>query len=277
MRLSVWLLVLLCCSLCSEGQAFFEERYNDCGDHNPCKDCGDAVFRAGNMTNYFKTKMKQSQHRYPKLNGKILCWVNIDTSGKSCMLGIKDATINKQIRHDIRQWIQEVKWTAPSVTGKPNKTTALLRFIFNNTLLRVDRLSPDDTDVDFVIDPKIDIKSPEYTYVEQMPRPSFNMQEYLAKTIHYPDSAMASGIGGRVVVKFVVNEDGHTSDATIFKSVGYGCDEEAIRAILAMPKWIPGKQQGKPIKVYFTQPITFQLSDPKDAVLEDEDDVPASH
>ena len=89
--------------------------------------------------------------------------------------------------------------------------------------------------------------------------PDFNISTYLQENLHYPDIARENNITGRVVVKFVVNEDGSASDPKVVRSVGGGCDEEAQRFIAAMPNWKPGIQNGKPVKVYYTQPITFNL------------------
>lgn len=98
-----------------------------------------------------------------------------------------------------------------------------------------------------------------FTYVEQMPEFNGNVQEYLGNKLRYPDQAREAGIEGRVIVKFVVNEDGDISDANVVRGIGGGCDEEALRVVKSMPKWKPGKQNGRPVKVYFTLPISFKL------------------
>ena len=95
--------------------------------------------------------------------------------------------------------------------------------------------------------------------VEQMPSPDFNMGDYLSENIHYPELARKRGITGRVPVEFVVLEDGSISNVLVRTSIYPALDEEAIRVIAAMPKWKPGMQNGKPVKVLFTQPITFKI------------------
>lgn len=100
-----------------------------------------------------------------------------------------------------------------------------------------------------------------FTYVEQMPAPGYDYQQYLGSHIHYPDSALVHDIEGRVVVKFIVNEDGHISDCTIEKSVNSYIDAEALRVVRSFPRWQPGRQNGKPVRVYFTLPIVFKLTD----------------
>ena len=98
-----------------------------------------------------------------------------------------------------------------------------------------------------------------FSYVEQMPSAPYDYQDYLNKHIVYPDAARESNIEGRVIVKFVVNEDGAISDVQVQRGIGGGCDEEAKRVVSSFPKWKPGKQNGKPVKVYFTLPIVFKL------------------
>ncbi len=100
-----------------------------------------------------------------------------------------------------------------------------------------------------------------FAYVEQMPSPGYDLMAFLSKNVIYPVLAQQNKIEGRVIVRFVINEDGSISDGKIVKGIGYGCDEEALRVIKAMPKWRPGKQNGQRVKVYFTQPITFTLED----------------
>lgn len=99
-----------------------------------------------------------------------------------------------------------------------------------------------------------------FKYVEQMPEPTYNIFEYLNTHIDYPEEASAKHIQGRVLVKFIVTENG-TMDSvhTTSLPLGGGLEEEAVRVVKNMPPWKPGRQNGKPVKVYFTQPISFQL------------------
>jgi protein TonB len=84
---------------------------------------------------------------------------------------------------------------------------------------------------------------------------------YLQRSLKYPSAAQRANVGGKVYVQFVVNTDGSIQDVQVIKSVGFGCDEEAIRVIKSGPKWNPGKQAGRAVRSRFTQPITFQLSE----------------
>lgn len=83
---------------------------------------------------------------------------------------------------------------------------------------------------------------------------------YLSGELRYPEEARQSGAEGKVVTQFVVSENGSISDIQIIRSVGCGCDEEAMRVISKMPRWEPGMRNGIPVKVYFKMPITFKLS-----------------
>jgi protein TonB len=87
------------------------------------------------------------------------------------------------------------------------------------------------------------------------------MMKYLANNIRYPSLARENNLEGKVVVKFTVDKDGSIKDPVVLKDgVGGGCADEAIRVIKTMPKWTPGLQRGNPVKVYFTLPVSFKLS-----------------
>jgi periplasmic protein TonB len=102
-----------------------------------------------------------------------------------------------------------------------------------------------------------------FTVVESMPGfpggESARIQ-YLNDNIKYPQMARESGIQGRVFVTFVVEKDGSVTDVKVLRGIGGGCDEEAVRVIQNMPKWDPGKQRGKPVRVQFNMPILFKLN-----------------
>jgi len=97
------------------------------------------------------------------------------------------------------------------------------------------------------------------TYVEQMPQFNGNLNEYLGTHLHYPEGARETNIQGKVILQFVVNEDGSVSSVTTVRSLGGGCDEEALRMLRGMPKWKPGKQNGVAVKVMLMLPIDFVL------------------
>lgn len=96
-------------------------------------------------------------------------------------------------------------------------------------------------------------------YAEVMPAFPGDIYQYLGNNTHYPAMAKENGIEGKVVVQFVVNEDGSISGTKVLRHVGGGCDDEALRVVSSMPAWKPGMQNGQPVKVYYTLPITFKL------------------
>lgn len=102
-----------------------------------------------------------------------------------------------------------------------------------------------------------------FMVVEKMPEYPGGDKElytYLAKNIEYPAEARKKGIQGRVYVTFVIERDGRVSDVRILRGIGGGCDEEALRVVKAMPKWSPGVQKGKPVRVQYNLPVSFKLT-----------------
>lgn len=101
-----------------------------------------------------------------------------------------------------------------------------------------------------------------FTVVEEMPKfpgGDAELLSFIAKSIKYPVIAQENGIQGRVICTFVVNRDGSVVDAQVVRGVDPSLDKEALRVIGTMPKWTPGKQRGKPVRVKYTVPITFRL------------------
>lgn len=102
-----------------------------------------------------------------------------------------------------------------------------------------------------------------FEVVEEMPEfpngGQAGLMQYLAKNIKYPTIAQENGTQGRVVCQFVVNKDGSIVDVKVLRGVDPYLDKEAVRVISTMPKWKPGKQRGKPVRVKYTVPVMFRL------------------
>ena len=101
-----------------------------------------------------------------------------------------------------------------------------------------------------------------FSVVEQMPEYPGGMRaglEFMARNLRYPTKAQEAGKQGCVIVQFVVRKDGSLSDFKVLRPVDPWLDAEAIRVISTMPKWKPGMQDGKPVSVKFTLPVTFML------------------
>ncbi len=85
------------------------------------------------------------------------------------------------------------------------------------------------------------------------------LMKYINDNLKYPPIAQENGIQGRVIVSFVVNKDGSISNARVVRGVDASLDREALRLVNSMPKWIPGKKDGKVVRVSYTQPISFRI------------------
>ncbi len=108
-----------------------------------------------------------------------------------------------------------------------------------------------------------DDKMKPFITVEQMP--SFPggesaMHEYISNNLKYPEDAQKNGIQGRVTVRFIVRSSGEVSDVSVIRGIDPGMDKEAARMVGSMPKWLPGKQNGQAVDVYYTLPIVYKLN-----------------
>jgi len=131
-----------------------------------------------------------------------------------------------------------------------------------------DMEATDDTEYDFTSmmgDDSEDIDEDEVFYiVEDMPTfnggdPATEFRKFIAQNLQYPEIAAENGVSGRVIVQFAVNKTGQLVDAVVVRSVDPALDKEAVRVVMSSPKWTPGKQRGKAVKVLFTFPINFVL------------------
>lgn len=111
--------------------------------------------------------------------------------------------------------------------------------------------------------PKVEDEQPmSIAMVEQKPEfpgGEAAMYKWLSDNIIYPSAASEEGVQGRVVVEFVVDRDGSITHVRVVRQRHPALDKEALRVIKAMPKWIPGRNNGQPVKVTYTLPVTFKL------------------
>lgn len=122
----------------------------------------------------------------------------------------------------------------------------------------------EDTEFDFVpIAEEEEAEEEVFFIVEDMPQfqggGKEKFREYIAKNLQYPPIAAENGISGRVFVQFAVNAKGEVVDVVVVRGVDPALDKEAVRVVKSSPKWTPGKQRGRPVKVQFTFPIVFVL------------------
>jgi len=103
-----------------------------------------------------------------------------------------------------------------------------------------------------------------FVVVEEMPlfnggNPDIEFRKYIMQNLKYPEIARENGVGGKVYVQFIVNEQGNIVNAKVLLPVDPALDNEALRVVNSSPAWTPGKQRGKPAKVIYTFPINFVL------------------
>jgi protein TonB len=157
-----------------------------------------------------------------------------------------------------------VRFTAPIVTSDTVETTIATQ---DDLSTKPNVEAPSDEPIIDVVDDKPQvIEQPVtqqvFTVVEE--DPSFPGGEdarikFLQENVVFPEEARQLSIEGRVFVTFIVEPDGSLSDIRLLRGIGAGCDDEAIRVVKKMPKWIPGKQRGIPVRVQFNMPIKFTL------------------
>ncbi len=171
----------------------------------------------------------------------------------------------------IEEVVIQTQQNTPPPPPPPQQQTTVLEIVENDKKIEnevtVDAEANEKTVIEAYHAPVVQEKEVEeteiFTVVEESPGfPGGDEARirFLQENIKYPTMARESGIQGTVYVTFVVEKGGNVSDVKILRGIGGGCDEEAIRVIKAMPRWNPGKQRGKPVRVQFNMPIKFTLA-----------------
>lgn len=184
----------------------------------------------------------------------------VDTLGE-----LMETEIEEEVIPITRQ--EEVK---PPPPPPPPKVVEVLTIVDDDVELEEEFVFESlDDDEDLIIDamPVIEEENEEeaievFVIVEEMPQfpgGDLALRQWIASNIKYPVIAAENGIQGRVFVQFVVNTDGSITDVRVARGVDPSLDQEAIRVVRTLPKWKPGKQRGKPVRVSYTVPINFQL------------------
>jgi len=162
---------------------------------------------------------------------------------------------------------EEVK---PPPPPPPPKVVEVLNIVDDETEIE-DELEIEDTDIDEetaievapVIQEEEEAEEGQVFFiVEDMPEfpgGELALRKFIANSIKYPVIAQENGIQGKVYVNFVVDKDGSITNARIARGVDSSLDKEALRVVNTLPKWKPGQQRGKPVKVSYTVPINFVL------------------
>ena len=177
----------------------------------------------------------------------------------------QDFLIEEEI--DIQQTTQE---TPPPPPPPAVQEVEILNVVDDDVKTEsVEIKTEDDKDVEVVIAPPVEapvveeVEEEIFVVVESMPEFPGGQQEmmkYIAENIKYPVIAQENGIQGRVICQFVIEKNGSVTDIQVVRSSGdASLDKEAERVIKTMPKWKPGKQRGKPVRVKYTIPVSFRL------------------
>lgn len=161
--------------------------------------------------------------------------------------------------------VEKVKFTAPVVVEDTTIETGLMVMDDLNKVTSTE-VPSEEVEVEIKDEgPKVietPVQAEIFTVVEEQPGYPGGEEariSFLQQNIKYPEEAKELGIQGRVFVTFVVEVDGSITDVRVLRGIGGGCDEEAVRVVRAMPKWVPGKQRGVPVRVQFNLPIKFTL------------------
>ncbi len=167
---------------------------------------------------------------------------------------------------------QETPPPPPEQIKEPVMTEEL-QIVENDVKVETDFISTDDSDQKIEIKPYVEAKpvEEEVEVEEEIPfaivedKPTFQGKDaneftkWVYNQIEYPEIAKENGIQGRVTVQFTIDKDGSVKDVKVLRGVDSSLDKEAVRVIQKSPKWSPGKQRNKPVKVKYTFPIIFQL------------------
>lgn len=213
-------------------------------------------------------KYLQKNIKYPEeakseeAEGKVYVRFTVETDGSIGEVGVMKSSGNEHLDAEaVRVVTAMPKWEPGKQGGKVVRVRMVLPVAFAFKPENSSNTLPEVTTIQYSIDaPPTDEV---YQVVEQMPEFPGGMKElmgYLSRSIKYPAKARQENKMGKSHISFVVEKDGSISDVTVAKSSGnQELDEESLRVVKSMPKWNPGKQSGKAVRVRFTLPITFRL------------------
>lgn len=197
-----------------------------------------------------------------------ICFVALEWTEKEVTkyeVADMDFLIEEEI--EIQQTSQE---TPPPPPPPPAAEVEVLNVVEDDVETEhIDIQTEDKAEEEVVIAPPVEAPVEEeeiediFVVVETMPEFPGGQQQlfkFLSENVKYPVIAQENGIQGRVICQFVVNKDGSIVDVEVVRSGGdASLDKEAVRVIKSMPKWNPGKQRGKAVRVKYTVPVNFKL------------------
>ena len=197
-----------------------------------------------------------------------LCYVALEwTEQEVTKYEVADMDFQFEEEIEIQQTSQE---TTPPPPPPPVQEVEVLNVVEDDVETKeIEINTEDDKNTEVIIQAPVEVQEEEeeeevvFVVVEKMPEFPGGQQalfKYLSENVKYPVIAQENGIQGRVICQFVVNRDGSIVDVEVVRSGGDpSLDKEAIRVIKSMPKWKPGQQRGKPVRVKYTVPVNFKL------------------
>jgi len=176
----------------------------------------------------------------------------------------KPEQVTPPIEQPQPQLRRTVAFTPPVVTNETiEENPPVIEALRNTTIATFNQEGVDNPELPIGNEKPITEETVEpIRFVPQMPEFMGGEEErikFIKDHLVYPSIAAEMGISGKVTLEFVVATDGSISKVKVLRGIGGGCDEEAIRVAKLMPRWKPGKQNGKPVPVIFVMPITFAL------------------
>jgi TonB family protein len=202
--------------------------------------------------------------------------IMINKDGKFSSLRLKDHIgANAEIKQKSTSgfdkfvdYLKTVKYSSAEKDGKKvgSSTEIQLSIKFNNDgkLVQSWQLTSSYPNLSSISESSKEksIEKDAFTFVEQMPEfvGGVNaLMNFMQSNVKYPAEAKQNGVEGKVMVQFIVDEQGKVIEPKIIKGIGYGCDEEALRVINLLKEWKPGRHNGKAVKVKMVIPFVFKL------------------
>ncbi|MBX9188159.1 TonB family protein [Bacteroides sp. K03] len=201
------------------------------------------------------------------IQGRVIARFIVEKDGSVSNLAVARRSVSSELDAEaIRVLSTMPKWTPGKQRGKEVRVKYTVPIAFRLSGPEVEEIKDSKLEEVVVVGyaPKDDIITPEVVLesAEIMPKypgGTSGLMSYLARNIKYPFDAQQSKTQGRVVIQMIVNKDGHVISPKVIQSVSPSLDAEAIRVVMGMPRWEPGKNDGQTVAVQYTLPITFKL------------------
>lgn len=200
------------------------------------------------------------------IQGRVVARFIVEKDGSVSNLAVARSVSSELDAEAIRVLSTMPKWTPGKQRGKEVRVKYTVPIVFRLSGPEVEEIKDSKLEEVIVVGyaPKDDVITPDVVLesAEIMPKypgGTSGLMSYLARNIKYPFDAQQSKTQGRVVIQMIVNKDGHVISPKVIQSVSPSLDAEAIRVVMGMPRWEPGKNDGKTVAVQYTLPITFKL------------------